>query len=133
MSSPLRRRVVEAPPRRERAELHKIRVIFEPDPEPDTSYLEQDEFEERLAGYKSGEFNLLGCRAEAEVVLAPETTVQVLRSGGLYGIESDSEQDELDEIVHREWSRLRDVLKTVGVPTAQLPQQIDRAWVEWRM
>ena len=58
--------------------------------------------------------------------------MQTLRSGGLNGIESDSEQDELDEIIHEEWSRLRDVLKTVGVPTDQLPLEVDRSWVEWR-
>jgi hypothetical protein len=132
MASPPRRRVVAAPARRPPAELQAVRVIFEPDPEPDTSYLEQDEFADRRAEHEQGEWHLVGCRAEAEVVIAPETTVQTLRSGGLYGIESDSEQEYLDEVVHGEWSRLRDVLKTVGVPTDQLPLEVDRSWVEWR-
>ena len=130
MSLPPRRRVVAAPARRPPAELQAVRVIFEPDPEPDTSYLEQDEFRERFETYQRDEWHLIGCYAEAEVVICD--VVQTLTGGGLWGIESDSEQEYLDEIVHGEWSRLRDVLKTVGVPTDQLPLEVDRAWVEWR-
>jgi hypothetical protein len=129
-----RRRVVAAPARRPPAELRSVHVIFEPDPEPDTSYLfGQDELTDRRVEYERDEWHLVGCRAEAEVVIAPETTVQTLRSGGLYGIESDSEQEYLDEIAVGEWSRLRDVLKTVGVPTDQLPLEVDPGWIEWRM
>jgi hypothetical protein len=130
MSLPPRRRVVAAPARRPPAELRAIRVIFEPDPDPDTSYLEQDEFEERLATHKKDEWNFVGCHAEAEVVI--EEITQTLTSGGLWGIESDSEQEHLDEIIAGEWAALRNVLKTVGVPTSELPIEVDRAWVEWR-
>lgn len=107
-----------------------MRVVFEPDPDPEASYLEQDEFEDRRATYEGGEWRLVGCHAEAEVLIAE--TRQTLRSNGLSGIESDSEQEYLDEIIHGEWSRLRDVLKTVGVPTDQLPLEVEREWIEWR-
>lgn len=110
-----------------------MRVIFEHDPNPETSYLEQDEFRERREAYGRDEWFLIGCRVEADVVIAPETVMQTLRSSGLNGIESDSEQDELDEIAHQEWMRLRDVLKAVGVSTEQLPLEVDREWVEWRV
>ena len=107
-----------------------MRVIVESDPDPDASYLEQEEFEDRLKSYKKGDFELQGVRAEAEVVI--EGITQTLTSGGLSGIESDSEENFFDEIIAKEWETLRAVLKTVGVPTEQLPLDVDRAWVEWR-
>lgn len=125
-----RRRIVEAPTRT-RVELRAIRVLVETDPDPDTSYLEQDEFEERLAAYERDEFGLVGVRAEAEVVI--EETVQTLRSHGLYGIESDLEEDELVDYAAQEWAQLRTVLKTVGVPTDKLPLDVQREWIEWRI
>ena len=131
MSLPQRRRVVAAPTRKPPAELRSVRVIFEADPEPDTSYLEQDEFEDRLEAYKRGEFSFIGARAEAEVII--EETTQTLRSGGLYGIESDSEDEYIDEIAAQEWAALRAVLKTVGVSTEQLPLAVNREWIEWRI
>ena len=125
-----RRRVVAAPARRPPAELRQVRIVVESDPDPDASYLEQDEFENRLAAYKRGEFELQGVRAEAEVVI--EGIPQTLTSGGLYGIESDSDDEYFDEIVAKEWETLRAVLKTVGVPTEQLPLDVKREWIEWR-
>ena len=64
-----RRRVVEAPARKSPVKLESIRVVVEHDPDPEASYLEQDEFEERLAAYKSGEFAFVGVRAEADVTI----------------------------------------------------------------
>lgn len=125
-----RRRVVEGPARRPPAELQSVRVIFEEDPDPDVSYLEQDEFEERLGAFKRGEFNFVGVRVEAEVLIAE--TVQLLTSPGLAGIESDTDEEGLDQMIGDEWSALRAVLKTVGVPTEKLPLAVDRAWIEWR-
>lgn len=110
--------------------LQAIRVLFEQDPDPDASYLDQEEFEERARAYKQGDFGFVSVRAEAEVVI--EGILQTLESGGLNGIESDSEQEYLDEIVTEEWKTLRNVLKTVGVPTSELPVEVDPMWVEWR-
>jgi len=125
-----RRRVVEGPARRPPAELQSVRVIFEEDPDPDVSYLEQDEFEERLAAFKRDEFNFVGLRVEAEVLIAE--TVQLLTSPGLAGIESDTDEEGLDQMIGDEWSALRAVLKTVGVPTEKLPLAVEREWIEWR-
>lgn len=105
-------------------------MVVEEDPDPDVSYLDQDDFEDRRAAYKRGDFKFLGVRAEAEVVI--ESTDQVLSSPGLWGIEGDLDEEELARIVSEEWSVLRDVLKTVGVPTDKLPLEADRAWIEWR-
>jgi len=128
--SPQRRRVVAAPPRRPPAELRAVRVIVESDPDTDASYMDPAEFKDRRAAYKAGEFSFVGVRAEAEVVI--EEIVQTLTSGGLLGIESDSEEEYLDEIIAGEWKALRNVLKTVGVSTDQLPLEVDRAWIDWR-
>jgi hypothetical protein len=68
--------------------------------------------------------------AEAEVII--EGVEQMLTSGGMWGIENDAEDEYLDEIIDGEWGALRTVLKTVGVPTEQLPLAVDRAWIEWR-
>lgn len=122
--------MVAASARRPVVRLQAIRVVFEQDPEPDASYLDQDEFEDRRAEYKRGRFNFVSARAEAEVNI--EGVLQTLTSGGLNGIESDSEQEYLDEIIAEEWKTLRNVLKTVGVPTAELPLEVDPGWVEWR-
>ena len=67
---------------------------------------------------------------EAEVLIAE--TVQTLVSTGVGGIESDTDEEGLEQIIGDEWDSLRVVLKTVGVPTDQLPLAVDRAWIEWR-
>lgn len=130
VSERTRRRVVAATTRRPSVRLQAIRVVYAQDPDPESSYLDQDEFEDRQAEYKRGDFHFVSARAEAEVVI--EGVIQTLTSGGLNGIESDSEQEYLDEIIAEEWKSLRDVLKAVGVSTAELPLEIDPKWVEWR-
>jgi len=125
-----RRRVVAAQTRRPSVKLQAVRVIFDQDPDPDTSYLDQDGFAERRSEYKSGLFFFVSARAEADVVI--DGILQTLQSGGLNGIESDSEEEYLTEIAAEEWKALRGVLKTVGVPTSELPLEVDPGWVEWR-
>jgi hypothetical protein len=132
MTGPSRRpRVVEVPPRRPPAELRAVRVVVEEDPEPDASYLDQDELADRREEYRRGNFHFIGVRAEAEVLIAG--TMQTLTSSGLYGIESDTDKEELEAIAHEEWSALRAVLKAVGVPTVQLPLEVSRERIEWRV
>ena len=132
MTSPPRtpRRVVSAPAKRQRVELLSIRAVVESDPDPDISYLEQDEFEDRLKAYQDGEFQFVGVVVEAEVEI--ESTVQYLRSPGLWGIESDSDKDYILSVCSDEYEELRKVLKTVGVPTDRLPKAFE-GQVEWRV
>jgi len=125
-----RRGVVAAPARRPAVRLQAIRVIFDQDEDADASYLDQDEFEDRRDEYRRGEFSFVSARAEADVNI--EGILQTLQSGGLNGIESDSEEEYLTEIAAEEWKTLRGVLKTVGVPTSELPLEVDPGWVEWR-
>ena len=114
-----RRRIVDAPTRRLPPQVQAVRVVVEPDTDPDASYLDAPELSERRDGYDRGEFELLRVQAEAEVLI--EGTVQTLRSPGDSGIESDLDPKEVEQVVNEEWSALRGVLKAVGVPTNQLP------------
>ena len=126
MASPPRRRVVAAPARRPQAELRAVRVIIEEDPSPDASYLNEN----GMAAYKSGDFHFVCAYAEADVTI--RGVDQTLTSGtGVGSIESDAEEY-IDQVVEHEWGVLRNVLKTVGVPTDQLPLEVDRTWIEWR-
>jgi hypothetical protein len=126
-----RKRVFEAPAHKTpKVKLETVRVIVEHDEDPDTSYLEQDEFEERLAAYQNGDFTFVGVRAEADVVIGGVS--QTLTSGGLWGIESDSGKEYIEEVAGEEYSELRKILTEVGVPTAKLPQTITPRQIEWR-
>ena len=127
-----RRRVVAAPARRPPPELQSLRVLVEEDPDPEVSYLDQDEFEDRRAAFHRGEFGFVGVRVEADVII--QGTVQTLVSPGLWGIESDSGDEYIESVAVEEYGELRKVLTAVGVPTAQLPQATGEAVrsLEWR-
>lgn len=125
------RRVVHVGPaarRRSKINLRKIHVMVVPDDDPDTSYLEQEGFEDRLAQYQNGDFYFVGVRAEAEVEI--DSVAQTLTSAGLWGVESDLDEIEFNHSAGEEWSALREILLTIGVPSDQIPQQFER--LEWR-
>ncbi len=127
-----RKRVVEAAARKRSApQVHEIRVVVLPDEDPDTSYLDQDEFEDRREAYQRGDFYFVGVRAEAEVAIGG--IMQTLTSGGLWGTESDSGDEYFLEIADQEWHELRKILTDVGVPTSQLPAKVDPKWIKWRV
>lgn len=92
----------------------RVREII--DTEPDTSYLEQKGFERRLQEYQRGKFCYIGIRAEALVQLTGELT-QRISSGGLYGIESDSDKSYLAEVQRDELSNLKAELQAIGFGT----------------
>lgn len=129
MASP-RRRIVDAPTRRLPPQVQAVRVVVEPDTDPDASYLDARELSERRGSYERGEFELLRVHAEAEVLI--EGTVQTLTSPGLSGIESDLDDKDVDQVMGEEWGALRGVLKAVGVPTSQLPLAVERSWINRR-
>lgn len=128
--APPRRRIVDAPARRPPPALQAVRVVVEPDPDPDSSYLDEPGLAERRASFRRGGFELLRVRAEAEVLI--EGTVQTLRSPGLSSLESDLDEADLAQVAGEEWSALREVLKAVGVSTKQLPLAVERAWIDRR-
>jgi len=126
-----RRVVVEAARKRRSPELQAIRVLVLPDEDPDTSYLDQDEFEDRRKAYRQGDFSFVGIRAEAQIVV--DGIAQTIVSGGLWGVESDSGDAYILEVAGEEYNDLRRILKTLGVPTSELPAKVEPSQVEWRV
>lgn len=83
------------------------------DHDPDVSYLEQEGFEDRLEALNNGVFGFIGIRAQAEIVVN-DAIVQTIRSGGLWGIESDSDVDYFKQIEEEEMSALTRELSAIG-------------------
>jgi hypothetical protein len=77
----------------------------------DLHYIEEDC--ERCESLNRGNWCYLGIIAKAKVVLA-DGVVQAIRSGGLWGIESDSGEDYLSGVEKDELANLRKQLEAVG-------------------
>jgi hypothetical protein len=84
---------------------------------PDSSYLEQEGFENRLAEFQRGEFGFIGVRAVVELPIpyGKGHILQKIESPGLWGIESDSGDDYLDSVFQEEIAILTDMLAELGV------------------
>jgi hypothetical protein len=111
--------------------LAAVCVVRDADENPDVSYLEQPEFRGRLAEYRRGKLRFYEMRIEADVELEDGVHAFV-HSSGVAGIESDTTEEELDDLIVEEWRALRTALKTVGVPTEELPLNVPSEWIEWR-
>ena len=101
-----------------------IERVEEPDPHPDLSWLEPDANPadaeanaERLAAYRAGEWRCIGIRARAAFLigLGRAAMIQTIESPGLWGIESDSDPDYLDEVFAEEARTLRGILSELNV------------------
>jgi hypothetical protein len=90
----------------------RIGVARLSDLDPDTSYLEQDGFEDRLAEHQRGNFDFIGIRACADVVV--NGVCQSIYSGGLWGVESDSDESYLQSIEAEEIDSLKSILYDLG-------------------
>ncbi len=90
------------------------------DPSPDASYLDAPGFEDRYRQYRNGDFNYLGIRAEAEIVV--NGVCQTITSGGLWGIESDSDRTYLSAVEQDELEQLKSILESLGFSAATIQQ-----------
>jgi hypothetical protein len=88
-----------------------------PDDFADASYLEQEDFRDRLAAYRRGEFYFLGVRAAATVPIPMDGhyILHEVRSPGLWGIESDANEAYLNTLFAEEARVLEAMLGTLGV------------------
>jgi len=68
---------------------------------------------QRMERYNAGDWYMLGIKVTAEVQFTGDT-VQTIRSGGLWGIESDSEESYLKDIEKDELDSLREELLACG-------------------
>jgi hypothetical protein len=112
----------------EKWEIQSVRVVKEVDCDPDLSWLDQTDaemgegFEAESARRKEsyGEtWCMVGMYAEAELVhKTPQggyDATTTIRSGGLWGTESDSDSDYFQELAGEELSTLRGLLADLGL------------------
>jgi hypothetical protein len=68
----------------------------------------------RMEGLNNSDWFFMGITAKAKIRL-PNDTVQVIESGGLWGIESDSDNGYLQTIIDEELHNLRESLEALGI------------------
>ena len=94
-------------------------IVVVCDQDPDTSWLEQDEWQDRLEAYRNGDFYFVGVYAEARVRFeTPQggwTQGSYVRTPGLWGIESDSDESYIAEVGKEEQDELNDMLEALNV------------------
>jgi hypothetical protein len=95
--------------------IESVQVRRVHDEDGDSSYLEQDEFSDRLAEYRAGNFYFEGVYAVAKLKV-PTTQGGWIHTGevsspGLWGIESDSDESYFEEIGQEELNELRVILR----------------------
>jgi hypothetical protein len=93
-------------------------------PEDLRKYVRQDY--ERMERLQRGDWCYMGVRAEAEILLpsGDASIVQEITSGGLWGIESDSDKTYLGEIETEQLSELREQLRAVGFSTRAITKAL---------
>jgi hypothetical protein len=87
---------------------------------------------ERMERLQRGDWGFIGIRAEAEIAISNDPhkrtnttwTVQEITSGGLWGIESDSDKTYLGEIETEQLSELREQLRAVGFSTRAITKAL---------
>ena len=89
-----------------------------PDPCPDTSYLEQEGFEERLRQADNGLFGFMGIRASCTVLIgigkADHVILHSFKSPGIWNVETDSSQEHIQMLFEDERSILLTMLDAIG-------------------
>lgn len=116
-------------------ELREVAVKQEQDPSPDVSWLEPggrgtDDPETaaldaaRLESYYRDEWTMVGVYAAAEILVstAAGAFIQTIRTGGLWGIESDSGADYFATVGREELEQLAAMLEEIGATAEQLEE-----------
>lgn len=104
----------------------KIAIERIPDPDSDLSFLADDP--DRVDAYRSGQWEPIGIRAIAYVDVGRPGAwhVHKFTSAGLWGIESDSDQDYLSSVAADELAELRDELVEFGFSDGQFSEAAQR-------
>jgi hypothetical protein len=92
------------------------------DSEPDYEFLAKDKA--RFDAFNNGDWHMEGCRAVATVSYPIDShgnrRLQEFSSGGLWGIESDSDTVYRKEVEREELADLKEHLAAFGIDTAEL-------------
>jgi hypothetical protein len=98
-----------------RAVIESIEVRRVVDEDPDTSYLEQEDWADRLEEYRNGGFYFEGVVAVATLKVPTSQGGWIhtgeISSPGLWGIESDSGESYFEEIGKEQVDELREILR----------------------
>lgn len=98
--------------------INEIRREVVPDPEADTSYLDQPEFADRREQYRREAFSFIGVRAVAEIHLDLENNggwiAETVTTPGLWSIEDDSEESYIESVYQDECTTLTAILLELG-------------------
>ena len=106
-----------------RKQIIAIKVERMADYDADVSYLEQEGFEDRLRQYRNGQFGFMGIGAKAEIVI--DGVCQTITSGGLWGIEDDSDEAYLATIESDEITGLTNQLCSLGFSPKAITKALD--------
>ena len=88
-------------------------VCFQRENDEDMTPDEEDGLdEERITAWRHDEWHYVGVWAEAKIILS--STIQSIRTGGLWGIESDSDETYFREVEEQEYEELRSMLAKIG-------------------
>jgi len=103
-----------------RAVLNQIYIKHIPDEDPDLSFLETDYQEDRKRLKNYGEsWNMIGIKAYCTIYIpfgnGSYFLIQTLESGGLWGIESDSSKEYLEEIEKEQIEELREIMNKLFI------------------
>ena len=89
-----------------------------PDPCPDTSYLEQEGFEDRLRQAENGVFGFMGVMATCTLMIgigqSDHVILHRLKSPGIWGVETDSDPSHVQELFENERAILLAMLDAMG-------------------
>jgi hypothetical protein len=102
-------------------------MASEPELSGDPEYRREDE--ERIEAWRRDEWWYVGVYVEVDLVVAG--TIQTIRTPGLWGIESDSDDAYFKEVTEQEYEELLGILETLGASKNQVPplaeaHEIDR-------
>lgn len=136
-------------PNPEGVRIDRVRVIWQHDPDPDVSWMRptieeymQDGVSEeealkyaaqdraRSKAYEEGEWWFVGCYAQATVsypIGDKSRRLENLQSGGLWGIESDADDQYQREIAQQEILDLRAHLEALGIGLAGWDEAVTAA------
>ena len=112
------------------ARITKITIRQLYDQDPDTSYMDQDGFEKRKMQYDNGDFFYIGVRADADIQTSYDGKnwlCNTITSGGLWGIESDSDESYIESIRIEEETELRDILSKFGFSDDEITTALDNS------
>ena len=87
---------------------------------PDTNYLQGPGFEDRYQQFQNGDFGLIRVQAEAGLVV--NGVRQTITSGGLRGIESDSDSAYISEVEDEETRELGLILTSLGFASSSIEE-----------